>query len=212
MIRLLWVAWRGQRAQAATLAGVIVLYAMAVAAERLEPELSGLTAQLAGFLAGAVCLVWGAPLIAREFETGTYRLAWTQSVTRGRWLAAVLAVAALGALAATAALAALLAWAPPGGPVDPRSWPYYESHGVVPFARVLFALALGVALGAVTRHTRVAMPLSLLLTGAAQLAARAARGRADLPYWSLQWLESAAHLVLALALVGVAHVAIRRRG
>ena len=32
-------------------------------------------------------MFWGAPLLAREFETGTFRLAWTQSVTRTRWLA-----------------------------------------------------------------------------------------------------------------------------
>jgi hypothetical protein len=32
-------------------------------------------------------MFWGAPLVAREFETGTYRLAWTQGVTRTRWLA-----------------------------------------------------------------------------------------------------------------------------
>ena len=30
---------------------------------------------------------WGAPLLARELETGTYRLAWTQGVTRARWFA-----------------------------------------------------------------------------------------------------------------------------
>ena len=30
---------------------------------------------------------WGAPLITREFEAGTFRLAWNQSVTRARWLA-----------------------------------------------------------------------------------------------------------------------------
>ena len=30
---------------------------------------------------------WGAPLVARELEAGTHRLAWTQSVTRTRWLA-----------------------------------------------------------------------------------------------------------------------------
>ena len=30
---------------------------------------------------------WGAPLIAREFEAGTHRLVWNQSVTRTRWLA-----------------------------------------------------------------------------------------------------------------------------
>ena len=32
---------------------------------------------------GLIGLFWGAPLIARELEAGTYRLAWTQSVTRG---------------------------------------------------------------------------------------------------------------------------------
>ena len=32
-------------------------------------------------------LFWGAPLLAREFEAGTHSLAWTQGVTRRRWLA-----------------------------------------------------------------------------------------------------------------------------
>ena len=31
---------------------------------------------------------WGAPVVARELETGTYRLVWNQSVTRSTWLAA----------------------------------------------------------------------------------------------------------------------------
>ncbi len=30
-------------------------------------------------------LFWGAPLLARELETGTFALAWSQSVTRARW-------------------------------------------------------------------------------------------------------------------------------
>jgi hypothetical protein len=37
---------------------------------------------------------WGAPLIARELQSGTHRLAWNQSVTRGRWLLVKLAVTA----------------------------------------------------------------------------------------------------------------------
>ena len=32
-------------------------------------------------------IFWGAPLVARELETGTFRLAWNQSVTRTRWTA-----------------------------------------------------------------------------------------------------------------------------
>ena len=45
-------------------------------------------------------MFWGAPLAAREFETGTFRLAWTQGVTRTRWLAAKLAIAGAAAIAA----------------------------------------------------------------------------------------------------------------
>jgi hypothetical protein len=30
---------------------------------------------------------WGAPLVARELEAGTFRLTWNQSITRTRWLA-----------------------------------------------------------------------------------------------------------------------------
>ena len=40
-------------------------------------------------------IFWGAPLVARELETGTYRLAWTQGVTRKRWLAAKLGLVGL---------------------------------------------------------------------------------------------------------------------
>lgn len=52
-------------------------------------------------------LFWGPPLVARELETGTYRLAWTQSVTRTRWLTTKLAVSAV----AIAVLAGLLSLA-----------------------------------------------------------------------------------------------------
>ncbi len=31
-------------------------------------------------------MFWGAPLVASEYESGTYRLAWTQGVTRRTWL------------------------------------------------------------------------------------------------------------------------------
>src|ERR1700745_2821550 len=41
-------------------------------------------------------MFWGAPLISREFEAGTFRLAWTQGVTRTRWLAGKLGVGAAG--------------------------------------------------------------------------------------------------------------------
>ena len=51
-------------------------------------------------------LFFGAPLIAREIETGTFRLAWTQSVTQGRWLAVKFGVVGLAAMA----FGGLLTW------------------------------------------------------------------------------------------------------
>ena len=51
-------------------------------------------------------LFFGAPLIARELETGTFRLAWTQSVTRRRWLAVKLGLVGLAAMA----IGGLLTW------------------------------------------------------------------------------------------------------
>jgi len=38
-------------------------------------------------LPALIGLFWGAPLVARELETGTHRLVWNQTVSRGRWLA-----------------------------------------------------------------------------------------------------------------------------
>lgn len=66
-----------------------------------------LGAALIVVLPGVIGLFWGAPLIARELETGTFRLAWNQSVTRDRWLTAKLGVLGLASMAA----AILLAWA-----------------------------------------------------------------------------------------------------
>ena len=56
--------------------------------------------ELIGIIAPALVGIFlGAPLIAREIETGTFRLSWTQSVTRKRWLAMKLGVVGLSAMA-----------------------------------------------------------------------------------------------------------------
>ena len=55
-------------------------------------------------------IFWGAPLIARELETRTYRLAWNQSITRTRWLTVKLALTGLAAMAVTEALSLMHAW------------------------------------------------------------------------------------------------------
>lgn len=128
--------------------GVVVLYAI--------PALIG--------------LFWGAPLIAREFETGTYRVAWTQSVSRHRWLATKLGLACLAAVA-TAGLFSLLItwWASPvdealalGGPSMPRIAPtLFGARDIAPVGYAVFALVLGLTLGVLIRRTLPAMAATL---------------------------------------------------
>jgi hypothetical protein len=52
----------------------------------------------------------GAPVLARELETGTFRYAWTQGFGRWRWTLAKLAPLAMAVTAATGALGVLLTW------------------------------------------------------------------------------------------------------
>ncbi len=122
---------------------------------------------------GIVGVFWGAPLIARELETGSYRLVWNQSVTRGRWVAVkLLGVGA--ASVATAGLLSLLAtwWT---GPIDRVSLhritpDVYGARGIVPVGYAAFAFALGVTLGLVVRRTLPAMAITLLVVAALQTA------------------------------------------
>jgi ABC-type transport system involved in multi-copper enzyme maturation permease subunit len=55
-------------------------------------------------------MFWGAPLAAREFETGTFRLAWTQGSTRTRWLAVKLAFVGAASVAVAGLLSLMVTW------------------------------------------------------------------------------------------------------
>src|SRR3954452_2191576 len=55
---------------------------------RLDKTLYSWLGGLALFVPGILGIFWGPQLVARELETGTFRLAWTQTVTRSRWFAA----------------------------------------------------------------------------------------------------------------------------
>ncbi|HTZ08993.1 MAG TPA: hypothetical protein VMB72_07965 [Acidimicrobiales bacterium] len=115
-------------------------------------------------------MFWGAPLVARELETGTYRLAWTQGVTRSRWLLAKLGVLTLGAVAA-AGVASLLVtwWAGPLDRVAGTPFASFATRGVVPSGYAAFAFVLGVAAGVVLRRTLPAMAVALVGTVAARV-------------------------------------------
>ncbi len=118
-------------------------------------------------------LFWGAPLIAREVEQGTHGLAWTQGVTRGRWFGAKLALLGASAAAGAAILTWGLSWwsRPLVAAGDQRFTPgIFDIRGIVPIAYALFAVALGVAAGALIRRTVAAMAVAFAGFGAVRLA------------------------------------------
>jgi hypothetical protein len=118
-------------------------------------------------------IFWGAPLVARELETGTYRLAWNQSVTRGRWLAAKLGLSVLAVAVVVGILTtAITWWAHPidgaqggqHGSLPSRMTPIaFGMRGVVPISYAIFALVLGTLVGLVLRRSIPAMALTLVV-------------------------------------------------
>jgi len=110
----------------------------------------------------------GAPLIARELEFGTYRFAWTQGVSRRRWLLSKTALLAAGTVVAAGAASLLVMWwRSPFDTLEGRIGPSgFDIEGVVVPAYALFALALGVLSGLVFRRTVAAMTATLVAFGA----------------------------------------------
>jgi hypothetical protein len=129
-------------------------------------------------------IFWGAPLIAREIETRTFNLAWTQGITRTQWLAVKLALTGLAAMAVTEGLSLIYAWwadpvskaigLSPGGPQlfsqGKFSSVIFASHGITPLGYAAFAFALGTAVGVITRRALPAMAITLAIFAAVQLA------------------------------------------
>ncbi|MGY0492749.1 hypothetical protein [Streptomyces sp. WG-D5] len=120
-------------------------------------------------IAACVIAVFAAgPLIARELEQGTAQLAWTQSVSPARWLAAKLAVpGALIALGTTLVVVLYrLVWDGRNhllvAGIGPRDFDF--SVGPATVANALFGLAVGVLAALVLRRTLTAAVLAGIVT------------------------------------------------
>jgi len=79
----------------------------------------------------------GAPVVARELETGTFRFAWTQGFDRWRWTLAKLVALGVVLVAVGAAFGALLSWC--YQPFSAAARPVPSFYGNTPFA-VVFGL------------------------------------------------------------------------
>jgi hypothetical protein len=127
-------------------------------------------------------LFWGAPLVTREFEAGTFRLAWNQSVPRARWIGVKLGLLGLGAVVVAGLLSLMTAWwaspfyqaARDAGGQNPLSItrfapPLFSASGVAPVGYAVFAFSLGVTVGVLVRRTLPAMAITLALFAAIQI-------------------------------------------
>ncbi|MGW5161685.1 ABC transporter permease [Nonomuraea wenchangensis] len=106
---------------------------------------------------------WGAPLLGREYERGTYRLAWTQGVPVWRWLAVKLSVLGAAVVAGGLLLSLMVSlWRPvfrTGIDSAFGNIGVFNMVGVVPAAWWLYAFALGTTAGTLFRRTLPAMAL-----------------------------------------------------
>jgi ABC-type transport system involved in multi-copper enzyme maturation permease subunit len=171
-----------------------------------DTALQDLTKLLMYAVPAVIGVFWGAPLLARELETGTYRLAWTQGVTRVRWFAVKLALTGLASVA-TAGLLSLMVtwWSSPfervaAGRITPGE---FSQGGIVIIGYAAFAFALGVTTGLLIRRTLPAMAVTLAIFVAVQLA---------VPFWVRPHLISPLRSVSALSVPSIQGVSIRAPG
>ena len=185
-----WLVWRQYRAQAAiasvllaALAAVVLADGFAIASrwhsvlvacagnggclEQAPTLVNGLMSDLPYFtlvVPVVLGMLWGAPLVASELEARTSDFAWTQSVTRTRWLAVKAGWLLLAAVAWGGAVSALFTWW--SGPINAESATaftpgQFDTQGIVPIGYAVFAMALGIAVGTVARRTLPAIAVVL---------------------------------------------------
>ena len=156
--------------------GYTILYFLSVLVILIAPAIIG--------------IFWGAPLIARELETGTFRLTWNQSITRTRWLTVKLALIGVAAMAVTEAFSLLQAWwaAPIGKAVGLGGSAsilargrfgvfVFPTHGITPLGYAAFGFALGVTAGLLIRRAIPAMAVTLAIFAAASSSRRCGSAR-----------------------------------
>ena len=133
--RMAWVTWRQHRIALAGVAALLAALAVYLWLSGLQMHHSyaaachpassldcainftgryGITAVIVSiFLQAVPALIGafaGAPVLARELETGTFRFAWTQGFARWRWALAKLVALAVVLAAVTGAFSVLVSW------------------------------------------------------------------------------------------------------
>jgi hypothetical protein len=188
-----WVTWRQYRYQGALAAALLAVLAVVLLATGLHAAhvwhsalagcaRNGTCASLAGsglslssptFLTLVVAtsavpllpgLFWGAPMVAGELEAGTHQFAWTQSITRRRWLAVRAGWLLLAAAVLAGAVSAVVTWwSGPDNALNADAFQVnrFDITGIVPAGYAVFAMALGICAGTLLRRTLPALAVTL---------------------------------------------------
>jgi len=213
--RLAWVAWRHYRTTLLATAALLAVVAGFLVARGYQMRDAYAAVQACTPHASASCgfafsqfhdtyantgplgalFVWlpavigafaGAPLLARELESGTFRYAWTQGAGRTRWMVCLTVAGALGVAALAAAFGQLVAWYEhplvASGIQERLHASVFPVTGVVVVGWALAAFAIGVFVGLLARRVLAALALTLAAwTGLAFLAGSVFRDRYAAP-------------------------------
>jgi len=245
--RMTWVTWRQHRATLISLPAVLAAVSvfLLVAGLKIHHDYAVLTAcrpfqsvacqqlnatfnqtdwtignttlifmNLAPALLGAFA---GAPVLARELETGTFRYAWTQGFGRERWTIAKLTLLGVVIVAVTGAFSQLFTWffRPfiAQESLTVLSATVFTTRGVVFAAWTLAAFAIGACCGMLFRRVVPAMAVTLgLYFGLALLTWTFLRGHYPVSrFWPMQFVEGGWLLMLSVLLAATTVWLVRRR-
>jgi hypothetical protein len=176
--------------------GVTTTFLDQMKANAAYPLLYVVTAVSVLLLPALIGAFWGAPLITREVEAHTLRVAWYQGVTPTQWTAMKLGLLGLVSVVSSGLLSLMVTWwANPiekagGFPVNQGQFSrfspqIFDARGVAPLAYALFAFVLGVTVGVIVKRTVAAMAITLVIFALVQVI---------VPTWVRPNLFAPAHL------------------
>ncbi|MFJ5291223.1 ABC transporter permease [Streptomyces sp. NPDC088348] len=187
-----WVAARMHRSTLRRAAGLLLLIVVVLIAIRVwggslaggywtDTRVVENAASVIGLLPYLIAAFVAGPVVARELESGTHQLLWTQSVSPVRWFAAKLAVPTALALVGSVVLDGLYRWVwSTSRHEDPAlNWysdSVYHAIGPIGIATALLVVPLGALTGLLIRRTVPAIVTSLIATAAVSSVLGAVRG------------------------------------
>lgn len=176
---MVWLTWRQHRMQVLITCALLALAAVLLLADALPIDVVKML-PMAPVLIG---LFWGVPLLVKEYERGTHKVVWTQTVTRRRWL--LVKFGMLGTAVALVGLAVgAVVTAFSANQADPYRFSSFGSDlfgatGIAPAGWYLFLFALGATAGAFLRRMLPAMAVTIAVFAAVVVGAFLAR-----PYYA----------------------------